>query len=136
MTCGSGGRVRMALQQRVLLNHMTFVFDGEVRIDQKSQGSFFYQLPYSPSLTIMFADRVPLTCIVFTCIVSSIVGSPTNATNSSKSGWPMCCENLLAGRLCNAVGKWELELLREELFDVWTFDIIGLLDFHDLKDLD
>ena len=31
--------------------------------------------------------------------------------------------------------KGESEVLREELLEVWAFDIIGLLEFNDLEDL-
>lgn len=31
--------------------------------------------------------------------------------------------------------KWKFEVLGEELLDVWTLDIIGLLELDDLKDL-
>jgi len=47
----------------------------------------------------------------------------------------MCCEYLLAGRFRNAVGKREPKFLGEELLDVWAFDVVGLLDFHNLEDL-
>jgi hypothetical protein len=34
------------------------------------------------------------------------------------------------------VGKGELEVLDEELLDVRTADVSGLLDLHDLEDLE
>jgi len=45
-------------------------------------------------------------------------------------------EDLLAGLLVDAVGQRELEVLDEELLDVWAADVIGLLNLNDLENLD
>lgn len=47
----------------------------------------------------------------------------------------MGSEDLLARLLVDAVGQRELEVLGEELLDVWSAEIIGLLDLNDLEDL-
>jgi len=44
-------------------------------------------------------------------------------------------EDLLADGLVDAVGERELEVLGEELLDVGTADVRGLLDLDDLEDL-
>ena len=44
-------------------------------------------------------------------------------------------EHLLGCLRWVAMRKWELEVLRHELLDVWTTDVIGLLDFDDFEDL-
>lgn len=47
----------------------------------------------------------------------------------------MCGEDLLAGAPTNAVRKREFQVLGEELLDVWAADVIGLLNFDDLEDV-
>lgn len=47
----------------------------------------------------------------------------------------MGSEDLLAGSLGDAVRKRELEVLGEELLDVWAADVLGLLDLDNLEDL-
>lgn len=47
----------------------------------------------------------------------------------------MGSEDLLARLLVDAVGQRELEVLGEELLDVWSAEVIGLLDLNDLEDL-
>jgi hypothetical protein len=34
------------------------------------------------------------------------------------------------------VRKWEFEVLGEELLDVWALDVVSLLEFNNLEDLD
>lgn len=48
---------------------------------------------------------------------------------------PVSREDLLGGRLVDAVGERELEVLDEELLDVRAADVGGLLDLDDLEDL-
>lgn len=45
-------------------------------------------------------------------------------------------EDLLAGLRGVAVGQRELEVLGEELLDVGTTDVLGLLNLNDLEDVD
>lgn len=47
----------------------------------------------------------------------------------------MSSEDLLSSSLGNAVRKGELEILGEELLDVWAADVLGLLDLDNLEDL-
>ena len=53
-----------------------------------------------------------------------------------ESRWTLGGEDLLAGGLGDAMWEWELEVLGEELLDVWALDIISLLELNDLEDLD
>ncbi|NWN33528.1 hypothetical protein GY663_30590, partial [Klebsiella michiganensis] len=52
-----------------------------------------------------------------------------------ESGWAVGREDLLARLLVDAVGQRELEVLGEELLDVWSADVVGLLYLDDLEDL-
>ena len=52
-----------------------------------------------------------------------------------ESRWPGSGEDLLGGLLGDTVGERELEVLCEELLDVWAADVIGLLNLDDLEDL-
>jgi hypothetical protein len=54
----------------------------------------------------------------------------------SKGGWSLGRKDLLSGLLGSAVGKREIEVLGEELFDVRAADKVGLLDFDNFQDLD
>lgn len=47
----------------------------------------------------------------------------------------MGSEDLLARLLVDAVGQRELEVLGEELLNVWSADVVGLLDLNDLENL-
>ncbi len=47
----------------------------------------------------------------------------------------MSSKDLLGALLVDAVGQWESEFLDEELLDVRSANISGLLDFYDLEDL-
>lgn len=47
----------------------------------------------------------------------------------------MGSEDLLARLLVDAVGQRELEVLGEELLDVWSAEVIGLLNLNNLEDL-
>lgn len=47
----------------------------------------------------------------------------------------MGSEDLASSLLVDAVGQRELEVLGEELLDVWAADVCGLLDLNDLEDL-
>ena len=58
------------------------------------------------------------------------------ATSLVEGGRAVSGKDLLAGSLGNAVGKRELEVLGEELLDVWAADVLGLLDLDNLEDLD
>jgi hypothetical protein len=49
--------------------------------------------------------------------------------------WSLSDEELGAGRLGNAVRKWEFQALGQELLNVWTLDVVCLLEFDDLEDL-
>lgn len=44
-------------------------------------------------------------------------------------------EDLLAGGLGDTVRERELEVLGEELLDVWAADVLGLLNLNNLEDL-
>lgn len=52
-----------------------------------------------------------------------------------ESGWSGGSEGLLAGGLGDTVRQRELEVLGEELLDVWAANVVGLLDLDDLEDL-
>lgn len=58
-----------------------------------------------------------------------------SSTHSVESRWSAAGEDLLAGRLGNAVREGEFEVLGEELLDVGALDIFGLLELDDLEDL-
>lgn len=47
----------------------------------------------------------------------------------------MSGEDLLAGLLVDAVRQRELEALDEELLDVWSANVCGLLNLNNLEDL-
>lgn len=52
-----------------------------------------------------------------------------------ESGRTLAGKHLRAVRLRDAVGERELEVLGEELLDVWALDVVGLLELSDLEDL-
>jgi hypothetical protein len=58
-----------------------------------------------------------------------------SSQRSVKGGWSLSDKYLGAGSLRNAVRKREFEVLGKELLDVWTLDIIALLELDDLEDL-
>ena len=49
--------------------------------------------------------------------------------------WTLGGEDSGTGSLGDAVWKWELEVLGEELLDVWALDVLSLLELNDLEDL-
>ena len=49
--------------------------------------------------------------------------------------WTLGGEDSGTGSLGDAVWKWELEVLGEELLDVWALDVLGLLELDDLENL-
>ena len=49
--------------------------------------------------------------------------------------WTLGGEDSGTGSLGDAVWKWELEVLGEELLDVWALDVLGLLKLDDLENL-
>jgi hypothetical protein len=55
--------------------------------------------------------------------------------NLVEGRWSFFGEELGTGRLGNAVGKREFEVLGKELLDVWALDVVGLLELDDLEDL-
>lgn len=57
------------------------------------------------------------------------------ATSLVEGGRAVGGEDLLAGGLGDAVREGELEVLGEELLDVWAADVLGLLNLDDLEDL-
>lgn len=48
---------------------------------------------------------------------------------------PLRNKQLLSQTLGNTVRKRELEVLGEELLDVWSLDVVGLFNLDDLEDL-
>lgn len=52
-----------------------------------------------------------------------------------ESSGPGRGEDLLVGVPVDTGWERELEVLLEELLDVWAADVVGLLDFNDLQDL-
>jgi hypothetical protein len=71
------------------------------------------------------------------CHFSFLPDQTPNATVkcSVKGRWALAGKDLAAGRLRDAVRKRELEVFGKELLDVWSLDIIGLLELNDLEDL-
>lgn len=49
--------------------------------------------------------------------------------------WTLGGEDSGTGSLGDAVWKWELEVLGEELLDVWALDVLGLLELDNLENL-
>jgi hypothetical protein len=51
-----------------------------------------------------------------------------------KCAWSVGCEKLL-GPGGGTVGKREFQVLRDQLLDVWSLDVVGGGDFDDFEDL-
>ena len=54
---------------------------------------------------------------------------------SGESRWSVRREEFLATGLGNAMGEREFEILLEELLDVWTPNVVGLLNFDNFENL-
>ena len=70
--------------------------------------------------------------------VNSTATPPKHQTTkgrSTKGVGPLRGEDLASLLSWDAVGKREFEVLRQELLDVWTLDVVGLLELNDLQDL-
>ena len=56
-------------------------------------------------------------------------------SNLSESGGSLGAEDLAGAGLGDAMGQREAEILREELADVGTLDILSLLELDDAENL-
>jgi hypothetical protein len=61
--------------------------------------------------------------------------STPSHTRSIESWWSFGGKELLANCLGDAVRKREFEVLGEELLDIWSLDVVGLLEFNNLENL-
>ena len=59
---------------------------------------------------------------------------PTFGTRLVESGWSLVSKSL--GGLLDSVWQWELQVLGQELLDVLSLDVGGLLDLGNLQDVD
>ncbi len=60
--------------------------------------------------------------------------SSSSSTHLREGGWSVGGEELL-GR-CVAVREREFEVLGDQLLDVGSLDVVGVVDFHDFEDLE
>ena len=75
--------------------------------------------------------RMHSKLIIPLCLNSSISYTKT----SSECRWSMRSKQLLTACLRNTVWQREFKVLSEELLDVWTLDVVRLLDLDDFEDL-
>jgi hypothetical protein len=71
----------------------------------------------------------------------SLLGSiPLRFTNQAIPHLSKCCRSLdgedLLRALWHTMRKREFEVFRDELFDVWTLDLIGSFEFNHFEDVD
>jgi hypothetical protein len=61
--------------------------------------------------------------------------STPSHNRSIESWWSLGGKELLASSLGDTVRKREFEALGEELLDVWSLDVVGLLELNNLENL-
>ena len=96
-------------------------------------------MPRYISFNILHPNIAMVACRFLFAIPSKTqMQQPTRKRTArlEESGWSGGSEDLLAGGLGDTVWQRELEVLGEELLDVWAADVVGLGDLNDLEDLD